>query len=197
MKTLFTLFLTACATPHAFGAVFAYDEAITGDISNNYLAPLVFTPTAGVSTLKGSVALNNPDLFTIVVANGLVLDSIRLLSYATSSSDPGNVSYLLSQPRATLSRPPTNGNNYGAPIGYTSFGAFAVTGNLNLLPTITAGPPYFSITEFGAGSYAFWVNETGPASTYEFAFNLTAVPEPSVMTALLAGLPLIWRRRRV
>jgi hypothetical protein len=195
MKSVFAILLLAGITSSASGAVFTYDEDISGDISNDYLNPLVFTPTAGISTLRGSISADNRDLFTIVVASGTVLDSIRLLSYVTSPDEPRNLSFLLVQPGATLSEEPND--NFEAPIGFTSFGAFSIERDLNLLPIITAGPPFFEVTQLEAGSYAFWINETGPTSRYEFAFNITAVPEPSALTvALLATFPLVLRRRR-
>jgi hypothetical protein len=177
----------------ASGAVFVYDELLHGDISDDYLLPAVLTPGAGASTLKGTVVDGDRDLFTLVVAAGLRLDSLRLLSYSTDSENPENLSYMMSQPGTTLSSPPSN--DFADPIGYVGFGTWAV--GRNVLRTITAGPPYDYAATLGPGSYAFWINETGPVSGYEFQFNVTAVPEPSTLIGILLAAPLCTRRRRV
>lgn len=124
--------------PLAAGAVFTYDETLDGDISDNYLAPSVLTPGAGASTLKGTVVDGDRDLFTLIVAAGLRLDSIRVLSYTTDSENPDNLSYLMSQPGFTLSSPPTN--DFADAVGYVCFGKWAE--GRNVLNIITVGPPY-------------------------------------------------------
>jgi hypothetical protein len=174
------------------GAVFVYDEAISGDVSDNYLLPLLFSPSAGTSTIRGTISDSDRDLFTINIASGLSLDSIRLLSYTTDSENPENVSYLLSQPGAFLSAPPDN--DFSDPIGYIGFGEWAE--GREILRFLTTGPPYDYANKLGPGDYAFWVNETGPNSSYSFSFTVTenSVPEPSVFMVLLVSVGFLCRR---
>jgi hypothetical protein len=190
---LFAALLTLASTAPGWAAVFYHDESVAGELSHEYLLPTVFTPGAGSSVLKGTVIAGAPDLFTLVVAAGLRLDSLALLRYTTDAENPENLSYLMSQPRATLSAPPSN--DFAEPIGYVGFGEWAV--GRNVLRVITAGPPYDYAATLGPGSYAFWINETGPVSGYEFQFNVAAVPEPSALWFTLIGLPAVFLRRRV
>ncbi len=190
--SLFAVLLAFASAPTGRAAVFYHDESVAGDLSDNYLLPTVFTPGAGSSVLKGTVIAGAPDLFTLVVAADLRIDSIILLSYTTDSENPENLSYLMSQPRATLSAPPSS--DFAEPIGYVGFGKWAE--GRNVLRIITAGPPYDYAATLGPGSYAFWLNETGPVSGYEFQFNLTAVPEPGAFLLALFSLPFFFSRVR-
>lgn len=182
------LLMGACA-PVALGAVMAFDESIQGDLSDDYLIPNVFQPDAGTFSLKGSVVNGDRDLFTMNLTIGLSIISIKLISYSTDSENPDNVSYFLSQPGSTLSASPTS--DFAQPIGYVGFGKWAE--NREVLRIMTAGPPYNYANSLGTGSYAFWINETGPMSGYEFRF--TIVPEPST-AALLAASFILFRRKR-
>ncbi|MEY3896251.1 MAG: hypothetical protein RLZZ214_1771 [Verrucomicrobiota bacterium] len=192
MRISIAALLALALAPGARGAVFIHDETLHGDLSDDYLMPALFSPGAGSSTLKGTVVDGDRDLFTLVVAAGLRLDSLRVLSYTTDSENPENLSYMMSQPGALLSSPPSN--DFADPIGYVGFGAWAV--GRNVLRTITAGPPYDYAATLGPGSYAFWINETGPTSGYEFQFNVTAVPEASALLGILLSAPICFRRRR-
>lgn len=192
MKTPIAALLALALAPGASGAVFTHDETLHGDLSDDYLAPTILTPGAGSSTLKGTVVDGDRDLFTLVVAAGLQLDSLRVLSYATDSENPENLSFMMSQPGAILSSPPSN--DFADPIGYVGFGSWAV--GRNMLRTITAGPPYDYAATLGPGSYAFWINETGPVSGYEFQFSVTAVPEAGAPMLALAAVSLLCVRRR-
>lgn len=183
------LLMGACA-PVALGAVMAFDESIQGDLSDDYLIPNVFQPDAGTFSLKGSVVNGDRDLFTMNLTIGLSINSIKLISYSTDSDNPDNVSYFLSQPGSTLSAPPTS--DFAQPIGYVGFGKWAE--NREVLRIMTAGPPYDYANSLGTGSYAFWINETGPLSSYEFRF--TIVPEPSISILLLTASALLLRRKR-
>ncbi len=189
---LFAGLLATVSAPDGLAAVFYHDESIAGDLSDDYLSPTVFTPGAGSSVLKGTVITGAPDLFTLVVAADLRIDSIILLNYTTDSENPENLSYLMSQPRATLSAPPSS--DFAEAIGYVGFGEWAE--GRNVLRIMTAGPPYDYAATLGPGTYAFWVNETGPTSGYEFQFNLSAIPEPGAFFLVCAGLPLLLRRKR-
>lgn len=193
MKHSIVALLALILAPAATAAVFVHVESLHGDLSDNYLIPTLLTPGAGSSTLKGTVVDGDRDLFTLVVAAGLRLDSIKLLSYTTDSENPENLSYLMSQPGAILSSPPSN--DFADPIGYVGFGAWAV--GRNVMRNITVGPPYDYAATLGSGTYAFWINETGPTSGYEFQFNVTAVPEASALLGILLSAPICFRRRRI
>ena len=102
------------------------------------------------------------------------------------------------QPGSQLSSAPSG--SFSDPIGYSLIPASGV--GTNYLPTITlAGvnlaPPFFGVNSLAEGSYAGWLNETGPASTYRLNFVATAVPEPSSLSMIaLYGMFLLSKRRR-
>ncbi len=175
-------------------AVFSYDEAVNGDLSDEYLLPTQLSPGVGTSTLKGTIADGDLDLFTLTVAAGMNLNSIKLLSYATDAENTGNVSFLLSQPGAILSAPPSN--DFADPIGYVGFGTWAE--GREILRFLTTGPPYDYASSLEPGSYAFWINETGYASTYQFSFTVAPIiiPEPSLSLLASTSLALLLRKKR-
>jgi hypothetical protein len=192
MRNQIAALLAITLVPCASGAVFIHDESLHGDLSDDYLAPTLLTPGLGISTLKGTVVSGDRDLFTLVVAAGMRLDSLKLLNYTTDSENPDNLSYMMSQPGTTLSSPPSN--DFADSIGYVGFGAWAV--ERNILRSITTGPPYNYAATLGQGSYAFWINETGPRSGYEFQFAVSEIPEISSWAGILLAAPLCFRRRR-
>lgn len=177
---------------------FSYDESINGDLSDNYLEPNFLYVGAGSSTIKGTIGGGDIDLFTLVVADGFTLNSIVLLNYLTQDpNSQDNVSFILSQPMAILSAAPSNEDPYpGGAIGYVGFGDWAE--GREILRFLTAGPPYDFAEELDAGSYAFWINETGSTAQYDFQFTVAAVPEPSALVVLCAVFPtLLWRRNKI
>lgn len=190
IRNLLPALVCICLATHTKAAVLVYDESISGDLSDDYLIPHVFTPPAGTLTIKGSVVDGDRDLFTFDIGAGLTLTSIKLLSYVTDPENPENLSYFMSQPGATLSAPPAD--DFAESVGYVGFGSWAV--GRELIRILTVGPPYDYAATLGPGSYAFWVNETGPTSSYQFQF--TVVPEPGTPLLALPALALLLRRKR-
>lgn len=201
IASFFTIFSTALVNFATGQAVFNYDEAISGDLSDAYLTPTPLSVGLGNNILTGSLSggTNDLDLVELIVPQGLEVTAIRLLAFEGGL----NGSFLLMQPGSTLSAPPSNNFNSSAnPIGFSILSPGGI--GTDILPTITLPgisslAPFFGAETLGAGSYAIWLNETGPASSYSLQFEVAnTIPEPSssLLTAL-AVLSLCSLRRRV
>ena len=197
---LITLFhCTFLAAPALAQTLFFHDEATSGDLSDNYLSPTQLTVGLGNNILTGSLSggTNDLDLFELIVPQGLEVTAIRLLDFEGGLAG----SFLIMQPGSTLSAPPAN--DFSDPVGFTILSPGGVGSDLLptiALPGITSLAPFFGVDTLTEGSYAGWLNETGPSSTYSLQFeasSTTAVPEPSAaLLASLAALGLCTRRQR-
>ncbi len=176
----------------ATAAPFNYDEAFLGDISNDYLNPTSLVVDAGNNILTGALSggTNDLDMFRLIVPQGLEVTAIRILEFAGGRSG----SYLLMQPGNTLSSAPSNDPSTApGPIGFSILSSGAIGSDVLPVITFASAPsiaPFFGAATLTEGSYAGWLNETGPASTYKLQFEVAnTIPEPS--TSLLAGLAAI------
>ena len=198
MKTFLTLLTCSVSSLSLATGQSTFDEALSGDISDNYLAPTPFTVGLGNNILSGSLSggTNDLDLFELIVPNGLEVTAIRLLNYNSTPSNNG--SFLLLQPGNTLSIPPSN--TFADPIGFSIIGSTNV--GSDLLPTIIVPgastlAPFFGTSTLTSGSYAGWLNETGAAATYSIQFETSAIPEPSTSLFLaLTAFCCVTHRRR-
>ena len=173
-----------------------WDESVDGDLSNNYRAPNFFALSFGSQSVFGTVTdqgTRDRDLFTIEIPVGGQLTALRLVSY--SSSDPDNISFVGMQEGATLSQAPSD--NFDDAIGYALFGIDDI--GKDLLPAITGNsfiPPFNGLNPLPAGEYAVWVNETATTADYGIAFEVTQVPEPSILFLGLFGVSLSCCKRK-
>jgi len=170
-----------------------YVESASNELSDNYLAPTPFTVEAGANTITGTLAGNGGDLdmVQLIVPAGLRVTGLFLEAF----SGGNNGSFLMMQPGATLSSPPSS--TFADPVG---FSILAPTGvGTDLLPSITFPSlptlaPFYGASALEAGSYAVWLNETGAASSYTLRFE--AVPEPSTGLLTIAALAALTSRRQ-
>ena len=169
--------------------IFLHDEAVNGDISDDFYVPDFFTLPSGSSFLRLNINSADTDLFTITLPVGQQLDSLVVRDY---QSVLGNISFLGFQVGEMLTSPPSS--DFPDPIDYVIFGDWAV--NEDVLPLMVQTNPDLEapLTE---RSLAFWANETGAASSLVLEFQTSAsVPEPSTTVLLLAGLCAIAGTRR-
>lgn len=182
----------ACILPN-MAAVVLWDESISGDLADDYTTPTLLIAALGDNRVAGSLRGSDLDLdvFTVTIGNGHQLSAIRLINYTTGN--PANVGFMGMQPGSNLSSPP--GNSFPDPIGYVLYGNWAV--GQDVLPTIVGGQPFNNANPLPAGQYAVWLNETGASSSYQWSFEVTAIPEPSAVIILLGSMliPLLVRRR--
>ncbi len=191
--------LIAAASPAAM-AVVAYDESVLGDFANSGLTPTAVSFVVGSNQIFGSSG--NPgtgadrDYFTFTLPAGLELVSLTVLPGSTFLG-PGALSFIAVQAGNQVTVNPTGGSAAGL-LGWSHYTAADI--NTNILPEIGLGGGATGfVPPLPAGSYAFWIQETGAGtSAYRFDFAVAVVPEPAsaaFMLAGLAGLSLLrWRR---
>jgi len=166
---------------------FTYDETVSPDLSNDRLNPTFLSAAPGVNSLTMTSQTGNRDYFTFTVPTGWLLSSIFHKTYASVD----DLSFFALQRGSTLTEPPTGTTNPANLLGYTHFGVATVNTEIidNLAGSNSSIPAAMGFTApLDAGSYAFWVQQTGVAATYSFDFVLTPVPEPEQWALMLGGV---------
>ncbi|MES2707538.1 MAG: PEP-CTERM sorting domain-containing protein [Verrucomicrobiota bacterium] len=193
-----TLLLSSVLSP----ASTLWNESANGDLSSTQATPSAATLLQGTNSVIGSVGVgDNRDWLTLTVPSGFQLSSITLFSY--NSTDAQGFTGMQSGSVFTGSF-----NSPASYLGYAHFGTGATNPSTptnlvgqDILPIMkdpSAAQGAQGFTTLGSGSYAFLIQQTGNAVTsYQFDYNVTAVPEPSLTGLLgLGGLALLRGRRR-
>ena len=212
-KSLFSAAVCALLVAAAPAKATIYDEAVSGDLSNDKAAPTALTLTPGLNSVIGTVAGFPPagtdpqDWISFTIPAGFVM-----ISYVNSkydSTDPqGFTGFQFGS--AFL------GDEFieGSYAGYAHFGTAAnnpdgnpvssSTVGVNLLP-LMADPSFAPGTTgftppLAAGTYTFLIQQGNPVTTgYQFDMTLRSVPEPGSSLCLLGmgGLAILALRRRL
>ena len=188
-----------------------YDEAVSGDLSNNQAAPTALTLTPGSNSVIGTVngfppGTDPQDWVSFTIPSGFVMTSYVNSKYG-SADDQGFTGF---QSGSSFSGDPFVAGSYA---GYAHFGTDATnplppssTVGVNLLPLMAN--PSFSVGATGftrplaAGTYTFLIQQGDPSTTsYQFDMNVrsVSVPEPGSSLCLLGmgGLAILALRRRL
>jgi hypothetical protein len=143
-----------------------------------------------VGTFGTNAGGDNSDVFTYEIPSGYHLDRI-VLTY--SDPDPGdNGSYMAIQGGTVLgSGLPTVGQNLSNAL---------VNSSGDLMIVFASGPTYGGTglsSPLPAGVYTVGLHEIHSVIDYTLDFQVSLVPEPSSLSALLSAmaLPLLRRRR--
>ncbi|MEL6353504.1 MAG: Ig-like domain-containing protein, partial [Cyanobacteria bacterium J06627_28] len=148
-----------------------YDEATSGDISNDPNNPLVLTLEEGTTRLTATTGNSDQEYVTVTVPEGFELSSLVLESYS-----PNDVAFIGVQEGDVFTQPLDNTADTSEFLGYTLFGTSAV--GTDILDNIGNGS---NGSDFGgqgfegplpAGTYTFALQQLGPESDYTLAFNL-------------------------
>jgi len=188
--------LSACLATHTAQATVIYDEGISGDLSGDNLLPTMLAVSEGSNVVTGS-ATSFPldrDIFTFNVAADQQLVAI-ILDTLVSGDDQSFFAVASGNSIASLGSPADLLGN-------------ALIGNLagtmqgdDLLDDLGAGtfPGSTGFTgALGPGTYTFWIQET-TRGIQEYALDFqvrTAVPLPSTLALLLAGMMLLRKKNR-
>jgi hypothetical protein len=189
-----------------------YDEAVSGDLSNDKGAPTALTLTTGSNSVIGTVngfGNGDPqDWVSFTIPTGFVMTSYVNSTY-DSTDDQGFTGF---QAGSSFS-----GDEFvaGSYAGYAHFGNEATnpdgtppksTVGVNLLP-LMANPSFAPGTTgftppLHAGTYTFLIQQGNPVTTnYQFDMNVrsVSVPEPGSSLCLLGmgGLATLALRRRL
>lgn len=181
-------------------AATAWDEAASGDLANVGTSPTLVSMGLGSNTVSGTTGRSGAgvvdrDYFTFTVADGWQLDTLNLLT-GTTFLGPSGLGFIAVQAGSQMTVNPTGGDPSSL-LGWWHTSENDI--DTDILQHIGQGAGAIGFTgPLPAGSYTFWVQETGTGSAaYNFDFNVTAVPEPSIALMLMAGLAgLGYLRRR-
>ncbi len=146
----------------------SYDEVIDGDLADAGTSPTALTFTAGDNLLAGSAGNGDRDYFSVEIPAGHELSSITLTSYSGSS-----VSFIgvVSGTQMTID---PDAPDQADLLGYYLFGSGDF--NLDILPSIGQGAGAMGFTPpLAAGTYTFWIQDTGGEEDYSFTFSVAAV----------------------
>ncbi len=210
-KSLFSAAL--CALLAAAPAIATiYDEAGSGDLSNDPAAPTALTLTPGLNSVIGTVSGfdngDGQDWVSFTIPTGFVMTSYVNSQY-DSTDDQGFTGF---QFGSSFSGDPFVAGSYA---GYAHFGTGATnpdgsppssTVGVDLLP-LMANPSFAPGTTgftppLAAGTYTFLIQQ-GDAVTTSYQFDMTvrsvSVPEPGSSLCLLgiAGLAIFALQRRL
>ena len=171
---------------------FVYDEAVDGDLSDDWLAPTQFVAfgagqsIATMDVVDSNETFGDRDYFTITIPDGFQLDSIDLLALDAGGGD--DVAFVGIQEGAQVTVDPNFPNP--APLLGWILTQQSNVGNDILAPMIGGDN-----TPLGAGQYSFWVQQTGQdVTTLSFGFNVSVIPAPAPVG--LAGLAMLGAMRR-
>ena len=187
-----------------------YDEAVSGDLSNDKGAPTALTLTPGLNSVIGTVngfGNGDPqDWVSFTIPTGFVMTSYVNSKY-DSSDHQGFTGFQFGS--SFLGDEFTAGNY----AGYAHFGTGATnpdgtpplsTVGVNLLPLMansSFAPGAAGFTPpLGAGTYTFLIQQGDTSTTsYQFDMNVRPVPEPGSSLCLLGmgGLAILALRRRL
>jgi hypothetical protein len=186
---LFVAFAT-CLLPLMAHAA-PYSETVSGDLSNNRLAPTLVPLTLGGNPIDGAIINTDLDYLTIQVPAAAELSAIIFETYESSNAR----AFLGMQAGSTFTVDPPS-TTPGVLLGYTHFGIDQLIGS-DLLDDLAAGVGAIGFTSpLPAGDYTFWINQTEPSLT-GYRFNFTVVPEPGSMSILTATSAMITTIRRL
>jgi len=196
-SSLLAAFLAASS-----GASVVYNESVSGDLSNNQAAPTAIALSSGINSVVGTVGgTDKQDWIALSVPAGFQLSSDVLESYQSTDAQGFTGVQAGSSFVGSVNSP-------GSYLGYSHFGTGATNGALpptnligvDLLPlmgdnvNISAGSAGFT-PPLPSGTYTFLIQQLGAATSYQFDYGVTAVPEPTTMGLLVGGAMLALRRR--
>jgi PEP-CTERM motif len=209
-KSLFSAAICALLAAAPAKAII-FDEAVSGDLSNNQLAPTALTLTPGSNSVIGSVngfppGTDAQDWVSFTIPTGFVMTSYVNSGYV-SADDQGFTGF---QVGSSFSGDPFMAGSYA---GYAHFG-FAATNPDGTPPSTTVGVdllPLMANSTFApgttgftpplhAGTYTFLIQQGNAVNTsYQFDMNVRSVPEPGSSLCLLGigGLVILALRRRL
>lgn len=186
------LLASACFCSAFSHASTLYNENVSGDLSNNGLAPTSLTLLAGLNDVFGTTgrtgSVIDRDYFTFTVAPGQQLAAITVLP-GTSPLGALGLSFIgvQSGPQVTVSTAATDATGL---LGWDHFSAGEI--GTNILPLM--GQAGLGSTGFSgplpSGTYSFWIQDFN-AGSVPYGFEFAVTPEPSTWMMMLTGLALL------
>ena len=181
-------------------AATAWNESVSGDLSNVGTGPTAVTLGLGSNIITGTTGRSaagvvDRDYFFFTLPTGWRLDSLTMLP-GTTFLGPSGLSFIGVQAGTQVTVNPTGGSAAGL-LGWWHYNQNDL--GTDILPSVGLGPGASGfVGSLPVGSYAFWIQETATGTAaYNFDFGVSAVPEASTALLLMAGLAgLGFLRRR-
>ncbi|MEL7038950.1 MAG: hypothetical protein AAFO04_25575 [Cyanobacteria bacterium J06592_8] len=151
-----------------------YDEAVSGDVSDDPTNPIELTLLEGITPLSVTTGDRDQEYVTVTIPEGFQLDTLVLESFSES-----NVAFIGVQEGETFTEPLNDSAVRGNILGYALFGEPRQVGT-DILDNIARG--WGAIGFEGAlpsGVYTFALQQIGISSDYTLAFNVSESPVES------------------
>lgn len=153
-------------------ATIGYDEAVSGDITNDPTNPLELSLTEGTTTLSATTEDGDQEYVTVTIPEGFELDSIILESYSND-----NAAFIGVQEGDTFTEPLNESADPGNLLGYALFGGLGRPGE-DFLDDIGSGRNTQGFRgALPSGDYTFAIQQLNVNSSYTIAFNVSEVTE--------------------
>ena len=193
--------LIAVLASSSYGAV-AWDESVSGDLSNNQATPTPLALSSGINSVIGTVGgTDKQDWIALTIPAGFQLSSDVLEAYQSTDTQGFTGVQAGSSFVGSVNTP-------GSYLGYSHFGNVVTNGSLppanligvDLLPlmgdnvNVSAGSAGFT-PPLPSGTYTFLIQQLGATTSYQFDYGVTSVPEPTTLGLLAGGAMLALRRR--
>lgn len=189
LGTFGSLLLAFASLSHSHAANF--DEGVSGDISNDRLAPTAVALTLGSNLVQGTFGqspvpnVRDLDYFTVTVPAGHQLDAVILTNLVA-----GGANAFLAVQAGPVMTMPSNSVDPSPLLGWTH--TYTNQVGTNLLAAMAISGP------LAAGSYTFWSQETDTSAAWSYGYNFqvflvpisapAAVPLPSwALAAMVVG----------
>lgn len=153
-----------------------YDEAVSGDVSNDPTNPLELPLSLGITPLSVTTGDRDQEYVTITIPEGLQLDTLVLESFSES-----NVAFIGVQEGDTFTEPLDDSAVRGNLLGYALFGEPRQV-ETDILDNIARGWGAIGFEDaLPSGVYTFALQQIGISSDYTLAFNVSEFPvEPTL-----------------
>ena len=153
-----------------------YDEAVSGDISNDPTNPLELPLSAGITPLSVTTGDRDQEYVTITNPEGLQLDALVLESFSES-----NVAFIGVQEGDTFTEPLNDSAVRGNILGHALFGEPRQVGT-DILDNIARGWEAIGFEDaLPSGVYTFALQQIGISSDYTLAFNVSESPVEPIL----------------
>lgn len=154
-----------------------YDEAVSGDISNDPTNPLELPLSVGITPLSVTTGDRDQEYVTITIPEGLQLDTLVLESFSES-----NVAFIGVQEGDTFTEALDDSAVRGNLLGYALFGEPRQV-ETDILDNIARGWGAIGFEDaLPSGVYTFALQQIGISSDYTLAFNVSESPvEPTLV----------------
>ena len=194
----FALAALTFAAPQAAADVVAFDEAISGDASDDRFAPSQTTLVAGNNLLRGSFGVSpTPDVHDLDYITFTVPVGHQLTSFVVADANVGGAFSFVAIEAGPIITIPADWTSVNSPLlGWAHFGTASI--GLDIYEELGNAPGATGFSgPLPAGTYALWIMELDASSAYSYSFSLGVIeiPAPGVF-ALLAAAGVIFPRRR-